>query len=680
MARPDVVPVPLTSGTWSQILGRSLTSSTLFAAILSDPEAALLAHGLSALDDQTLEFFASHPSLLTAIYRQHATVFATFPAHLHVRDGRVVPPGDDRAVALWEGALGQRAGNPVAFVTALYAKSGGRLAYLYDILGDLDESQRAFALGLWLPDPVMRAQRFNALARAAADLFGEWKPADVPFARPVSDLLMLLQRVQVEPSGAPRAPASQSFWSLALSGVREIVEPSGMAGPAIDAAWLADALLDGVAEARGARLDQFAFGHRVFTSTGDTDVTSMVDAIRRFPRTPLLMLTLERIGVQRAATFAALARHAQKLTVLDAEQEQRALAQLQGTVALITRLVTVGTIDRAVAEGLLETLSRTPVDSDRGYLGAITAFLARDLAGAIGGPSSASLDERLLRALSGRPDRNPVMRISWEGQSYVFDLVASESARLRRFLESGRGASLDAALSAYRTAAVLPSGDTARRADRLTRSRGRHDRRRALVICVRDRLESSASGGALRSRASAAPRFWSADAAEAGTRAYRVGRATARLPIGWAVARARCGPRSGDGAGAAGASQNRRRGPVRRAAAARDVQSRVRTEPRTSRRVRVARRRCRRRSRRDSAWRTPRRRTQSASDRRGQRDRRTRHGRLAGPRTPLESCIRAGTRHEPVLAERVPPARWLHTSTHTAGACRVCTRAVACAR
>ena len=417
MARPDVVPVPLTSRTWSQVLGRSLTSSTLFAAILSDPEAALLAHGLSALDDQTLEFFASHPSLLTVIYRQHATVFATFPAHLHVGDGRVLPPGGERAVALWEGALGQRAGNPVAFVTALYAKSGGRLAYLYDILGDLDESQRAFALGLWLPDPVMRAQRFNALARAAADLSGEWKPADVPFARPVSDLQMLLQRVQVEPSGAPRAPASQGFWSLALSGVRETVEPSGMAGPAIDAAWLADALLDGVAEARGARLDQFAFGHRVFTSTGDTDVTAMVDAIRRFPRTPLLMLTLERIGVQRAATFAALARHAQKLTVLDAEQEQRALAQLQGTVALITRLVTVGTIDRAVAEGLLETLSRTPVDSDRGYLGAITAFLARDLGGAIGGPSSASLDERLLRALPGRPDRNPVMRILYTARA-----------------------------------------------------------------------------------------------------------------------------------------------------------------------------------------------------------------------------------------------------------------------
>ena len=51
------------------------------------------------------------------------------------------------AAPLWEALLGERVTDPAAFVTALYAQSEGRIAYLYDVIGHLDAAHAAFALG-----------------------------------------------------------------------------------------------------------------------------------------------------------------------------------------------------------------------------------------------------------------------------------------------------------------------------------------------------------------------------------------------------------------------------------------------------------------------------------------------------------------------------------------------------
>jgi hypothetical protein len=457
----DVVPVPLTAAVWSAVFGRSITPSALFAAILSDRNAALLAHGLSALDDETLQFVAAHPALLTALYRRHATVFASFTAHLRVHGGRVVTPGGDRAMPLWESLLAERVTNPAAFITALYGKADGRLAYLYDVIAHLDTARAAFALGLWLPDHAIRADRFRALARASSSTVNEWKSAVAPFSRPLADLLTLFQRVQVDPSGAPRFPASQRLWMAAISGAGDGADQHislSDEDPSIDAAWLAAALLDGDSRQRGERLDQFAFGHRAFALARDADASDIVAAISRFPRVALLMLTLERIGVRRPATYAALSRHAEQLTHLDMAQEHRALAQFQSVIALIARMVTVRTIDQAAAERLFDALALTPVDVRRGYMGAIAAFLARHVGPAIAARSEMPFEEALILALSGPRANERAAIVSWEGQTYVFDLAASEARRLRRFHERWRVATLDATLAIHREAVAL-TGD-----------------------------------------------------------------------------------------------------------------------------------------------------------------------------------------------------------------------------
>lgn len=446
----DVVPVPLTAATWSRaVFGRSVAPAALFAAILSDRNAALLAHALSALDDETLQFFAAQPQLLTTLYRRHAVAFASFPAHLRVRGGRVVPPGGAPAVPLWEAVIGERVTNPAAFVIALYSKNDGRLAYLYDAVGYLDAARSAFALGLWLPDPHLRVERFRALAVTTSSAFADWKAAEVPFVRPVADLFTLLHRVHVDASGAPWFPASRSLWKRAVSANDDGIETlrSSADDPPVDAAWLADTLLEGSAPQRGDRLDQFAFAGRVFASARTAPWSELVAAIAEFPRFPMLMLTLERMGVRHPSLYAALARHARRLASVDGELQHNVLAQFQGSIALVARMVDAGSVDAVTAERLLDALARVPVDVRRGYLGAIAGWWHQTVRPAIAARSKESFEEALVQALSGRQEDAHAVSVAWEGQTYMFDLVAGEAMRVRRFRERQHEASFDSVLS-----------------------------------------------------------------------------------------------------------------------------------------------------------------------------------------------------------------------------------------
>src|SRR5262249_45321182 len=86
-------PGPLGSRFWSDVVfRRAVAPSALFAAIVSDRRAALLALGLAALDDETLRYLNENRTLLRWIYEEHAGAFAAFGEALRVRDGRVVPP------------------------------------------------------------------------------------------------------------------------------------------------------------------------------------------------------------------------------------------------------------------------------------------------------------------------------------------------------------------------------------------------------------------------------------------------------------------------------------------------------------------------------------------------------------------------------------------------------------
>ena len=94
----------------------------------------------------------------------------------------------------------------------------GRIAYLYDTIGHLDQSRSAFALGLWIEDPHSRVERFAALASVAASAFPEWHLNQVPFSRPLHDLLSLFSRVQVAATSAPELLDRRPMWTSVFSG------------------------------------------------------------------------------------------------------------------------------------------------------------------------------------------------------------------------------------------------------------------------------------------------------------------------------------------------------------------------------------------------------------------------------------------------------------------------------
>ena len=456
---PDLIPVPLDAAIWSRaVFGRPVTRERLLTAILSDANAALLGHGLAALDDETLQFFGEHPALLKLLYTRHAKVFASFAGHLRIRRGRVVPPSGMAAVPLWEAVLDKRVSDPVGFVTALFGNAKGRFAYLYELVGQLDGPRAAFVLGLWLPNTTERLTRFRALAQVAVSAMGEWDATRVPFTRPASDLSTLFQRVQVNASGVPRPPNTRGFWAAVYSGEGDQRDRTKDDDRTIDAAWLAERIVTRHGPARSMRLDQFGFGHRAFESASREAMLDVLDAVRAFSEMPMLMLAAERIGVRAPAVYVALFEHARRITRLDRARRYGALAQFQGAIVLIDRMVRVRSLDSQVAEHWLAHLAAVPIDASQGYNGNLVAWLSRRVRSAIAGTADdPPLDDVLIAVLAGPPQ--PSSRpIRWEGQTYTFDLTAGEAARIRSFHRPSTDSPLDMAVDAVDVATALRDG------------------------------------------------------------------------------------------------------------------------------------------------------------------------------------------------------------------------------
>jgi hypothetical protein len=448
--RTELVPIPLTTALWSQaVFHRPLTNTTVFTAILGDRDASLVCRGLAALDDETLAFFAEHPALVTRLHERSATAFGGFSRALRIRGGRVVTPGGPDAVRLWEAVVGEPVDKPERFVRELFEQREGRVAYVYDTVADTEPARQEFALGLWMNDPHARVDRFKALVAATSDSYRDWHVKVFPFARPLSDLATLVARVRIDERGRPML-ASRAFWA-------RVFEAGGGddAAPA-DCAWLADVILTKDLQIRVDRLDQFAFGQRVFAAAGAGDMASVDEAVRAFPKTRALMLSLERIGITSPATYAAAARHASRLSALDGERAFVALAQFQGVLAILVRLARVQSLEPPKIAALLDSLLASDPGRDGHYGGAIVAWLDRSLAPAL--TRESGLEATIVSGLAG-PNGRTVPAVAWEGQQYRLDLVAAERTRLVRIREKQESYTLDAALALQAAAARVARAD-----------------------------------------------------------------------------------------------------------------------------------------------------------------------------------------------------------------------------
>jgi hypothetical protein len=447
-ASGDIVPLPLHPQLWRDVILQAAVPDTeLIAAIFNSRTAALLYYGLSAVDDETLEWIASQREVLLHL-RKHPGAFAACGRSLRVRSGRVLVPGGTAAGPIWKEVVGSDPADAPAFVRGLFRFDRGRTAYLYDTIAQLDARRQAFAL----------TRRPHALADVFHDFARDWDVEARPFARPQLDPSLLLTTIRVDAGGNPLGPMRRSVWErvfrddLAIDVTFKEVAPwsAGASEPDVDAAWLASRIHRPPYSIGRRRLDTLLFAQRVLDhQSAPPHITANV--LRGFASMPALMLTLERAGVRELDTLLSAARHAQGVNSIgDEGARENGIALYQAAIGLVDRGVWSRALSPAAAAKLIESLTAIPIDRGRGYDERIAAWLRSELFKAAPQPpleASDPLEEAILSLLAGLTNGRATPTVVWEGTKYRVDPAGAEMARLRRVRQRQAGLSIDQAVT-----------------------------------------------------------------------------------------------------------------------------------------------------------------------------------------------------------------------------------------
>jgi hypothetical protein len=405
------IPLPLSPRAWRRhVFGADVAEERLAAAIFSRRDTALLYHGLLALDPPTLQWLEAHPNALDALLK-HPGITAALARSITVRNGSVVTPGDD-ANDVWTAIVGADPRDPESFITKLIGSREGRLAVFYDAITHLDTPRRRFALGR-AGDPN-RIDRLRKLIDVATrDMTGRGLEF-YPFMRPDVDMAMLFRQIALDARDVPTGPMPH-VWAEVFG------ETTSDNYRTFDAALLASLILKPGRPGPVGRRDTFVFAQRVFASEALGGGPTMVAALQGFSNYPALMLVLESNGYQTVAAYAEAARAAASLA-----GDDEAIAVFQGTLAIVDRARQSGTLARAEARAVIDSLVRAAsYRPARVARAALLSVLKNGLPLRWNGDTEAAL----LSALAGKPPAAPAL-LEWEGQPYSVDLARPELRRL----------------------------------------------------------------------------------------------------------------------------------------------------------------------------------------------------------------------------------------------------------
>ena len=486
------IPSPLPAEVWRDtIFDDPDPGERLGFRLLADRRAALLYYGLLSMTPETVEFLVTNPKLLRDLYERDATGIALYGRSLVVEDGRVVAPGGPDAVHVWERAVRKPLDRPGDFFKTVLRYDEGVFPFLYDAIARLDAPRQRFALALWLPERHQRANFWRLYDVVAANVrFSR----DAFWSGGFPDPTVLLSQVRTDDSGLPVGPAWSGLWNVAFDGVdlpqnaARDVQDAERSGP-LEASRLLEGVFRDPAWIAG-RTAGFLFAQRRFAGVAAADLPDAVTTLRGFPLFTSLVSTLDRIGVESPATYAAAVRHAAGLNRMpDREDARDALSQFQGALALLDGARHARSLSAAAAAGLAASAAAVRLDESRGYEGRMARWVAGELLPALDasppaerprGPSAAAgagyafapRERIVVRALAGALDddgRSHRTTIDWEGFSYIADLRGVTLARLLETRRLQSGASLDAALDLWAIADALAGGpDTVEEVERLS--------------------------------------------------------------------------------------------------------------------------------------------------------------------------------------------------------------------
>jgi hypothetical protein len=454
----ETIPLPLSQKIWIDVVFRGETRpDTLVTAILQSRNASLFYVGLLSLDDESRAWIAGQTSLISEIASRRAAGFLVAAPAFRVAAGAVRLPGGPAAEPVWQALVGKRPSEPTEFLRALVSADEGRLAYFYASMAQLTPSQIEVALNLGAADGSKRVDAGHRLYVLFEKLWIGRAIEQRVFTRPSFDPALLASQLSAQGDATLSIPGTRGFWSAVFSEASETPGKAARAQAATipwdqppDFVWLCEQVFKGDQPEHRRHFVMVLFAAR--HAAGVTKETShdALDAVRAVAAYPALMASLERAGITDIPVFAAAARRAAALSVIeDDARASRALSQYQGALAMITRAASRGSLTAQSATKLASSLTAIDTDDRGDYAGRIVAWLGgwlgvdgrsapqtQSSAPAANGSveevydsAAGPMEEDALRVLAGRAAAMPRL-VDWEGTRYRVDLARAEAVRI----------------------------------------------------------------------------------------------------------------------------------------------------------------------------------------------------------------------------------------------------------
>jgi hypothetical protein len=175
-------------------------SGDFIDAFLGDPSLCRLYLGFSKLDRETSDELRK--AMPVQRIKAFAHVLDFFGGMFEIRNGKAVVPGGARSAAAWTELMGASPDNGGLFFDKLLSKDDGWMASLYDALARVNGPAKEY-----LTEPA-RMKRFYAAIRGRVTSPGPARPV----FRSNADMMLLTNRLQIEPNGRPHIPGSIEIW------------------------------------------------------------------------------------------------------------------------------------------------------------------------------------------------------------------------------------------------------------------------------------------------------------------------------------------------------------------------------------------------------------------------------------------------------------------------------------
>ena len=169
-------------------------------AFLSDPSVCRLYLGYSKLDSETAKELKE---LMPATkLKAFAHVLDFYGGMFELRKGVAVVPGGERSWQAWTDLVGKSPKDGAAFIERLLTRDDGWIASYFDAIARISGPTQAYVL-----EPK-RMQRFYTAMRGRITSPGPARPV----FRASTDLMLLTQRLRIEPDGKPHIPGTLEVW------------------------------------------------------------------------------------------------------------------------------------------------------------------------------------------------------------------------------------------------------------------------------------------------------------------------------------------------------------------------------------------------------------------------------------------------------------------------------------